>query len=107
MPPRSKTAATEPPTAPEAAAAEATETAKPIIVPFRGDDFTIERDTFASARFLLAMASSQDHKILFELLGPNQADRFIRLCNPGEGLLAVEMEFFEALNTADGGQGNS
>lgn len=106
MPPRAKQAP-EPPNAPEAAAAEATDTAKPIIVPFRGEDFTIERDTFASARFLLAMASSQDHKILFELLGPNQADRFIRVCKPGEGLLEVEMEFFEALNLADGGSGNS
>jgi hypothetical protein len=106
------------PTAAQAAAAEAVgevdlskpdatpDPAAPIVVPFRGAEFKIERDTLVSARYLIAVASNQPHTILFEALGQQQSAQFIRLCKPGEGLYDVAGEFFEALSKA-AGWGNS
>lgn len=78
----------------------------PIVVPFRGAEFRIERVTLVSARYLVAVASNQPHTILFEALGPKQSAEWIRLCKPGEGLYEAAGEFFEALSKA-AGWGNS
>jgi hypothetical protein len=99
----------EPASALEAAAAEvAAETDDTVVadVQFRGETFPIPVSTFASARFLFALATDVPHRILFEALGAALADKFIRTLKPGEGIYEVTKEFFDAVNDA-AGQGNS
>jgi hypothetical protein len=89
----------------EAAAAEALNDGD-IAVEFRNATFVIPESTRASARFAMAVASGQDHKFIYELIGPADSDRFIALCKPGEPFAEVAVEFFTAYGKASG-QGNS
>lgn len=91
----------------EAAVAEAL--APPVdtlTIEFRGLELTIEREILRSARFLVAMASGQDHRILFEIIGLRNVDRFMSVLQRGEQLPAVAAEFLEAVGKA-AGWGNS
>jgi hypothetical protein len=109
MPPKNKNPSVPPTddaTPAEAAAAEATGDTKPIVVAFRGQDFEIPPERFGTARYAMAAASGQDHKLLYELIGPADANRFIALCKPGESFVEPALEFFEAFSKASG-QGNS
>lgn len=98
------------PTPLEAAEAEATGTDvaadAPFVVPFRGTNFEVPRDILTDARFRMSLAMMQDHQIVFEALGPNQASLFISLISRGEKMPDVSAEFLEALNKA-AGWGNS
>jgi hypothetical protein len=89
----------------EAAAAEVLAEGK-LTIPFRGADFVIDRDILSSARFLIAIASGQDHRILFEILGPENVDRFMLTLKRGETLPVVAAEFLGAVNKS-AGWGNS
>ena len=89
----------------EAAAAEVLAEGK-LTIPFRGAKFTIDRDILTSARFLIAIASGQDHRILFEIIGPENVDRFMLTLKRGETLPAVAAEFLESVSKV-AGWGNS
>lgn len=90
----------------EAAAEEAA--ADDITVEFRGQTFTIQRATFADARFQLFFAAGRGSDLMLELVGHERADqdRFIGTLQPGEQLVVIAEEFFKAVNDASGG-GNS
>lgn len=90
----------------ESAAAEATDSDKPITVPFRGQDFVIPKERFGSIQWRMALGSARDEKILFETVGPLDADRLVRLAKTGEDFVPFASEFFQALNAA-AGWGNS
>lgn len=111
MPPKNKTVE-EPlePTAPtpaEAAAAEATPAGPPqIVVPFRGVDFKIPADILRDARFRMAIASMQDHNIVYEALGQENVPAFLNLIQRGDEWSDVSVEFLGALSKA-AGWGNS
>lgn len=77
-----------------------------VTVEFRSQKFTVKGDTRRSVQFALALASRQDHVLLYQMLGPIDSDRFIRLCSPGESFTTVAAEFFESYERASG-QGNS
>lgn len=98
------TAALDGPNAAEAALADVTDA--PLLVTFRDFEFKIEKEVLTSARFLLAIASDQPHRIIFEILGPEQAAIFIGLLTRGESILSVSAEFLPAVNKA-AGWGNS
>jgi hypothetical protein len=89
----------------EAAAAEALNEGD-VAVEFRGATFVIPDDIYSTPAVVMALASGQDHKILYHLLGDREADRWVRLCKPGESFRDAASEFFEAYGKASG-QGNS
>lgn len=93
--------ATEP-TAAEAAATEAANEPAVIIVPFRGQDFRIPADILLDARFRLAIASMQDHNMVYEALGPENVPLFLNLVQRGDQWADVSNEFLGALSKAAG-----
>lgn len=74
---------------------------------FRERDFTVPRATFTSARLLLAVASGEVHRMVYESLGgdPALTQRLLSAVAAGESLDSVAVEFFDAISAA--GQGNS
>lgn len=84
----------------DAAADEAAGT--DLVIPWRGVDLTIQRDVLTSARFLLAIRTGQDHTILYELLGPENADVFMATVQRGEQMPTVAAEFLDAVSAAAG-----
>jgi hypothetical protein len=94
------------PTAAEAAAAEATPERTAIIVQFRGTDFRIPADILSDARFRMAIASMQDHNIVYEALGQDNVPAFLNLIQRGDQWSDVSVEFLGALSKA-AGWGNS
>jgi len=99
MPPKDKINAAQ------AAAAETLDPV-PLVFKFRERQFTVERDVLVSARFLMAIASGQDHRIMFETLDPKDVDRFMTTLQRGESLPVVAAEFLGAVSAA-AGWGNS
>lgn len=71
-------------------------------IEWRGVTFVIPRATLTSARFLMAFKTNELHSLLYELIGSENASRFIDLCKPGEGLGEVAESFFAELNKATG-----
>jgi hypothetical protein len=108
MPPRARTTSSpedvEPGAAAEAAVAEVEN--DDIKFTWRGEDFTIARETMRSARVLMAVASDEAHTLLFEILGPVDSARFVKVCERNESLLTVAAEFFKEFGAA-AGSGNS
>jgi hypothetical protein len=87
----------------DAAIAEASDS-NDIKVPFRDATITVRQSARTSARFLIA-ARTNHLTALVELLG-DEAGKFIDQCKPGEELVPVVVEFFEAMNKVTG-SGNS
>lgn len=75
---------------------------------FRGVEFVVPRDVFTSARLLIAIASGEIHRMIFETFGGDEQlmRRFLDVVKPRESIQDAGAEFFEALS-AGTGQGNS
>ena len=115
MPPRTRKPATDGDKTPaEAAAAEALadnavdEDGSPagLVVEFRGEKFTISDEARRSARFVMAVAAGNEPQMIYEMISPEDEQRFMQLARRGESYPDFAVEFFEAYGKASG-QGNS
>lgn len=91
----------------DAALAEVTE--EPLTVVWRGEDFIIPRAALASPAIGLAFASGRFNEITHALVsasGPMATRRFLALCEDGDTMTGVAVEFLDAMS-AVAGWGNS
>lgn len=82
------------------------DTPPPIIIQFRGQEFSVAREVTTSAQFIFSLALPGTQTTIYQALGPIQAATFIALMKPGEQWLDVSNEFMKAFNAA-AGWGNS
>lgn len=78
--------------------------AKPFVVHFRGEQFEVTRDRLGTDKVyqrqvMVDVFRSNDSvlKLVYEIIGPRDAGRFLALCKPGE-VFEPAAEFLEALN---------
>lgn len=87
--------------------AEKNPAAAPLSVQFRGATFDIPRDRLGSARVAMRLQRLRRYPttdsavdVLFELLGQVDSGRLIDLCEPGDDIAAVYLEFMQAADKA-------